>query len=59
MELLRWSRNPWGQETLQGVSWDLLWLFVGAGAVLIVLHMLYMWLWAPRLDREPGEGEGR
>lgn len=52
MELLRRSQNPWGQEILQGVSWDLLPWFVGTGVVLIVLHMLYMWLWVPRLRRE-------
>ncbi len=41
MEWLRVSRNPWGQEVLQGVSWDLLWLFVGAGVAFVVVHMLY------------------
>lgn len=59
MELLRWQRNPWGQEILTGVSWDLLWVFVGAGAAAIVLHMLYRWLWVPRLARDEGAtGEG-
>lgn len=48
MELFRVSRNPWGQEVLVGVSWDILWLFVAAGAMFIVLHMLYMWLWSPK-----------
>jgi flagellar biosynthesis/type III secretory pathway M-ring protein FliF/YscJ len=41
MELFRVTRNPWGQETLVGVSWDLLWWFVGAGAVFIVVHALW------------------
>lgn len=42
MELFRVNRNPWGQEMLVGVSWDLLWVFVGAGVLFVVAHMLYM-----------------
>ena len=38
MELLRVSRDAWGQETLAGVSWDLLPWFVGAAGAFIVLH---------------------
>ena len=40
VELLRVARNPWGQEVLLGLSWELLWLFVGAGALVIVVHAL-------------------
>lgn len=47
MQLFRVSRNAWGQETLTGVSWDLLWVFVGAAVVFIVVHILYKWLLAP------------
>lgn len=46
MQLFRISRNAWGQETLTGVSWDLLWVFIGAAAVFIVVHILYKWLLA-------------
>ena len=55
MELLRTETSPWGQEVLLGLSWDLLPLFVGAGAAVIVLHALFKALWEPavrrRLDR--------
>ena len=47
MVFFRVTRNAWGQETLAGVSWDLLWVFVGATVVFIVLHILYKWLLAP------------
>ena len=47
MELLRVSRNAWGQETLAGLSWDLLWVFVGAAIAFIVVHILYKWLLEP------------
>ncbi len=46
MEWLRWERNPWGQEILIGLSWDLVWVAVAAGALLIVAHALvYYWRW--------------
>ena len=44
MELLRVSRDAWGQEVLEGVSWDLLWVAIGVGAAAIIIHMTYMWL---------------
>ena len=48
MELFRISRNVWGQEILQGMSWDLLPVFFGAGAAFIICHMIYRWLFAPK-----------
>lgn len=54
MELLRVSRNAWGQEVLLGVSWDLLWVFFGAAVALIVIHMLYASFWAPRVAARTG-----
>jgi hypothetical protein len=41
MELVRTSRNVWGQEVLQGMSWDLIGLFFAAGLAVIVAHALY------------------
>ena len=52
MEWFRWERNPWGQEILIGLSWDLVWVAVAAGALLVVAHaLLYYWRW-----RGPGAG---
>jgi len=48
MEILRVSRDVWGQEILQGMSWDLLPVFFGFGVAFIFCHMLYRWLLAPR-----------
>jgi len=46
MEWFRRERNPWGQEILIGLSWDLIWVAVAAGALLIVAHaLLYYWRW--------------
>jgi len=51
VELLRISRDAYGREVLQGMSWDLIWVFVGAGAALIVAHALYRLLLAPKRQR--------
>lgn len=41
MEILRYTRDMYGQETLQGISWDLLPVFAGIAAVIIVGHLVY------------------
>jgi hypothetical protein len=48
VELVRVSRDVYGQAVLQGLSWDLLWVFFGLGLAVIVAHALYRWLFAPK-----------
>jgi hypothetical protein len=48
MDLLRYGSNAWGQRILEGVSWDLIDVFFAAGIVFIIIHALYMWLFAPK-----------
>ena len=40
MHLFRVSTDVYGQETLKGLSWDLLWIFFGVAAAIIVIHFL-------------------
>ena len=47
VELFRVNKNAWGQEVLTGISWDLLWYFVGAAALFIAVHMIYKAAFAP------------
>ena len=51
MELFRVSRDIYGREVLQGMSWDLLWVFFGLGCALIVLHAFYRLFLAPKRQR--------
>ncbi len=51
MELFRVSRDIYGREVLEGMSWDLLWVFFGLGVALIVGHALYRMLFAPKQPR--------
>jgi hypothetical protein len=48
VELFRVSRDIYGREVLQGMSWDLLWVFIGIGCALIVVHAAYRLLFAPK-----------
>ena len=41
MEIFRITRNAWGQETLEGISWDLLPVAFGIGAVFIIGHLVW------------------
>jgi cytochrome b subunit of formate dehydrogenase len=51
MELFQWGSNPWGQETLVRISWDLLYLAFWAGVAFILFHIAYAVVWLPRLAR--------
>jgi cytochrome b subunit of formate dehydrogenase len=42
MELWRRAANPWGQDVLIGVSWDLMWAAVIAAAVFLVGHAVWI-----------------
>jgi formate dehydrogenase subunit gamma len=42
MDFLTWGRNPWGQQILTHVSWDLLWASLFAGIMFLVAHASYM-----------------
>jgi hypothetical protein len=44
MELFRYRKTIWGQEILSGVSWDLIWVFIGAAIAFIIAHLFYLWL---------------
>jgi cytochrome b subunit of formate dehydrogenase len=48
MDFLTWGRNPWGQQVLTHISWDLLWASLLAGVMFLIAHASYMVLSAHR-----------
>jgi hypothetical protein len=42
VELVRVSRDAYGQRVLEGASWDLLPWFAGAAVAIAVAHAAYM-----------------
>ncbi len=45
-----------GQQILEGVSWDLVWVFVVAGFVCIIVHAVYV-KWRNKLRKRNASGE--
>ena len=41
MDILRYRSDAWGQQVLEGVSWDLVWVFVVAGFSFVLVHAVY------------------
>jgi len=41
MQIFRVARDVYGQETLEGISWDLLPVAIGLGLLVIVGHAVY------------------
>ena len=50
MEIFRVSHNVWGQEVLEGLSFELFWVFLGGALAVVIAHMIYMWLRPGRPD---------
>jgi hypothetical protein len=42
MDVLDYQSNAWGQSVLQGVSWDLIWIFVALGLAVIICHAIFL-----------------
>jgi len=40
MQIFRRAENPWGQDVLLGIAWDLVWVAILAGALFLVVHAL-------------------
>lgn len=40
MELFRYGHDAWGQVVVNGLSWSLLPVVVGAGAAVILVHLV-------------------
>ena len=42
MDVFRTAANPWGQEVLVGIAWDLMWLAIIASALFVVGHAVWI-----------------
>ena len=54
MELFRVTKNAWGQEILIGISWNLVWVFLGAAVLFVLLHAIYKLTLAPERRNRRG-----
>ncbi len=53
LDFVRTAQNPWSQEVLVGVAWDLMWLALAVGVVFAVGHTIWKWKFAPAEEFEP------
>ncbi|MCH8810884.1 MAG: cytochrome b/b6 domain-containing protein [Gemmatimonadetes bacterium] len=58
MELWRRAADPWGQEVLIGISWDLMWAAVIAGLAFAGAHAVWAKWLAPAESASTGGGSG-
>jgi cytochrome b subunit of formate dehydrogenase len=42
MNLWRTDNNPWGEEVLIGISWDLMWLAIGVAVLFLIGHAVWL-----------------
>ena len=56
MELWRRAANPWGQEVLIGISWDLMWVALIGGLAFVVAHAVWAKWLAPHSSSATGGG---
>jgi cytochrome b subunit of formate dehydrogenase len=52
MSFFQWAQNPWGQEVLVRISWDLFWLALAGGVIFVIGHLVYR---AKHREPEPAE----
>jgi hypothetical protein len=57
MDILRYGHDAWGQVVVNGLSWGLLPVVVGAGAAVIVVHLVIRAFTKPA-SHEPGHEPG-
>ena len=46
MNLIQWAQSPWGQNVPIHISWTLLWVSAIGGLLFLILHALYVSIWA-------------
>jgi cytochrome b subunit of formate dehydrogenase len=48
LNLIQWATSPWGQQVPTHISWALLWIAAIAGLAFLVVHALYVSIWAKK-----------
>jgi formate dehydrogenase gamma subunit len=41
MSFFQWAQNPWGQDIMVRISWNLFWLALAGGALFVIGHLVY------------------
>ena len=57
MSIFQWAQNPWGQEILVRISWDLLYLAIAGGLAFVIGHFVYRTKNPPKTAEAPNIGD--
>ena len=58
MEFVREAANPWGQNVLLGIAWDLMWVALLAGVAFVVIHAIWAQFIAKSSASQPAKAGG-
>jgi cytochrome b subunit of formate dehydrogenase len=48
LNLIQWATSPWGQQVPIHISWTLLWVSAIGGLAFLIVHALYVSIWAKK-----------
>jgi cytochrome b subunit of formate dehydrogenase len=46
LNLIQWAQSPWGQQVPTHISWTLFWVSAIGGLLFLIVHALYVSIWA-------------
>ena len=54
---IQWATSPWGERIPVHIYWGLLWVFAIAAVLFLIVHALYVAVWAkPHTEQESDSG---
>jgi len=58
LNLIQWAQSPWGQQIPTHISWTLLWVSAIGGLLFLIVHALYVSIWAKPVAAHSGASAG-
>jgi formate dehydrogenase subunit gamma len=58
LNLIQWAQSPWGQQVPTHISWTLFWVSAIGGLLFLIVHALYVSIWAKPAAAHSGTSAG-
>ncbi len=58
MHLIEWATSPWGRDIPIHISWTLLWVSAIGGLLFLIVHAIYVGIWAKPAAAHSGASAG-
>jgi cytochrome b subunit of formate dehydrogenase len=56
LNLIQWATSPWGQQVPSHISWTLLWVAAISALAFLIVHALYVSIWAKPAHAQASAG---